>query len=200
MDEQKFIQPEIRRSRSRKQDRKKKEAVETLLLILLSLILWAAFFICVGAIWLTDPAYGADKTYMEVLTVSEEDYTDLCEVLASEAGDDSLEGQKAVVEVIGNRVLSEHYPNTVIEVLSQRGQFCAWKKRHRNMVMQEQIFAVEAVRLGTESVMTEYIAAAGLNTDPREYVFFCTPEVYLRLGHRYMRNIIRIGKHVFGTR
>ena len=44
-----------------------------------------------------------------------------------EAGGEITEGKYATTETILNRVASDKYPNTLIEVLSQKGQFSAWK-------------------------------------------------------------------------
>lgn len=44
-----------------------------------------------------------------------------------EAGGEIAEGKYATAETILNRITSDKYPNTLIEVLSQKGQFSTWK-------------------------------------------------------------------------
>lgn len=44
-----------------------------------------------------------------------------------EAGNEIKESKYATVETILNRIISNKYPNTLVEVLSQSGQFGTWK-------------------------------------------------------------------------
>jgi len=138
-------------------------------------------------------------------TMSESDYRDLCLIVRAEAGDESFLGQMAVVEVIGNRVESESFPNSCIKVLSQSGQFSTWRGRNRKTIMQSQIDAVETVRMATSSVLEPFIYEAKRNgsidqrVQSKDYLYFCTPSAYKRIGHRYMHNTIQIGNHIFGT-
>jgi len=141
----------------------------------------------------------------EVFEMSEEDFDNFCRIVYGEANDQSLEGQKAVVEVTANRVLSKHFKDSIIGVLSQRGQYSTWKSRSHYPITQEQIDAIEEVRLATESVLEPYIAKGKANGSvaqevlPTDYVYFCTPKAYRSIGKKYMANIIQIGGHVFGT-
>ena len=68
----------------------------------------------------------APTVYKDIV-VSEEDGKLLEAILWAEANNQSFEGQKAVIEVIFNRVLSDEWPDTIYDVLSQRGQFATWK-------------------------------------------------------------------------
>ncbi len=77
------------------------------------------------------------------IVISDEEYIELCQIVAAESQTQGLEGQKAVVEVIFNRVLSPEYPNTVHGVLSQRGQFATWRLRTAKWV--EPYRAVDAI-------------------------------------------------------
>ena len=47
-----------------------------------------------------------------------------------EAGAEPDRGQQAVVEVILNRMYSDQFPDTVYEVLSQKGQWVAVSSSH----------------------------------------------------------------------
>ena len=60
-------------------------------------------------------------------SLSEQDKELICRVAYLEAGNQCLEGQRAVIEVILNRVCGAKWPNTVTEVLSAPHQFSTWK-------------------------------------------------------------------------
>lgn len=115
------------------------------------------------------------------IEISDEEYVELCQIVAAEAQTQSLDGQKAVVEVIFNRVLSPEWPNTVHDVLSQKGQFATWRMRNAKWV--EPDIVVEAIA----SVVTN-----GRQVLPdTEYVYFDRKGVN-------GRKKIRIQDHVFG--
>ena len=97
-----------------------------------------------------------------------------------EAGNQSIDGQRAVIEVILNRVLSDKYPNTVEEVLSQSGQFTTWSCRNCKSYNEEQEDALELV----------YTEAPVLTLD---YLMFS------RGKFSWGKNYIKIGDHWFGT-
>lgn len=61
----------------------------------------------------------------------------ICRISYLEAGNQCIEGQRAVIEVILNRVISPRWPNTVEGVLSAPRQFSTWK--HKDKVSIEQI-------------------------------------------------------------
>ena len=44
-----------------------------------------------------------------------------------EAGNEIKESKYATIETILNRIISNKYPNTLVDVLSQKGQFSTWK-------------------------------------------------------------------------
>lgn len=99
-----------------------------------------------------------------------------------EAGNQSEEGQRAVVEVILNRLNSEKWPNTVEGVLSQRRQFSTWAGRNR--VSEENVNNMLYIidKVSTEDpVLTE------------DYVYFNS------LKNPTMRDRIKIQDHWFGT-
>ena len=60
-------------------------------------------------------------------SLTEQDKELICRVVYLEAGNQCLEGQRAVIEVILNRVCGAKWPNTVTEVLSAPRQFSTWK-------------------------------------------------------------------------
>ena len=97
-----------------------------------------------------------------------------------EAGNQSIDGQRAVIEVILNRVLSDKYPDTVEGVLSQSGQFTTWSCRTCKSHNEEQEDALELV----------YTEAPVLTLD---YLMFS------RGKFSWGKNYIKIGNHWFGT-
>ena len=97
-----------------------------------------------------------------------------------EAGNQSMEGQRAVIEVILNRVLSNKYPNTVERVLSQSGQFVTWAYRNSKSHNEEQEEALQLV-YEEEPILT------------LDYLMFS------RGKFSWGRNYIKIGDHWFGT-
>lgn len=97
------------------------------------------------------------------ISMTEDEAQLLRSILALEANaaTEGLEGQKAVVEVIFNRVLSPRWPDTVSEVIYQRGQFATVKhlKRPYNMPGEPEDDAISAVLRETETVLpsTDYV-------------------------------------------
>ena len=116
-------------------------------------------------------------------SLTEEDKELIYRITFREAGNQCEEGQRAVMEVILNRVLSDRFPNTVYEVLSAPGQFSTWKKR--NEVSQENIEKMAQI---FEVLCNNELI---LSTD---YVYFDSVQ------HSYASNYIKIQGHWFGTR
>lgn len=67
----------------------------------------------------------------------------ICRIATLEAGNQCIEGQRAVIEVILNRIIGPKWPNTVEGVLSAPRQFSTWKYRHK--VTTEQIYHMNNV-------------------------------------------------------
>ena len=91
------------------------------------------------------------------ITMTEDEAQLLRSILALEANaaTEGLEGQKAVVEVIFNRVLSPRWPDTVSDVIYQRGQFATVKhlKRPYNTPGEPEDDAISEVLRETETVL-----------------------------------------------
>ena len=51
----------------------------------------------------------------------------LSRIVQLEAGGEIKESKYATIETILTRIVSEKYPNTLLEVVSQNGQFSTWK-------------------------------------------------------------------------
>lgn len=93
------------------------------------------------------------------------------QITYAEAGDQTMEGQRAVIEVILNRVLSNKYPNTVEAVLSQKGQFTTWKRRNKVKHNQEQVTALNLVASESPVLNLNYLMfSMGKNSWGRNYI------------------------------
>lgn len=131
---------------------------------------------------LTAMAAENDNPYCQI-KLTDQEARELELILAMEAQDEPYEGQRAVVEVIFDRVLSEDYPDTVHGVLSQKGQFATWKyiDRPYNTPTEEQCDAIaETMARGPEILPST------------RYVFFCTSK------RGWMHDCVKIGHHYFG--
>lgn len=97
------------------------------------------------------------------ITMTDDEAQLLRSILALEADYDTEghDGQKAVVEVIFNRVLSPRWPDTVADVIYQRGQFATVKylRRPYNTPGEHEDDAISAVLRETETVLpsTDYV-------------------------------------------
>lgn len=120
-----------------------------------------------------DPVYAG-------IEVSEYEGLLLEKIIWAEANDQSFEGQKAVCEVIFNRLRSPDWPDTIEGVLSQRGQFATWKYRNKVKATEVQSDVISEVLRETETVI------------PENYVFFATKK------HKWMHDCIHIQDHYFG--
>ena len=61
------------------------------------------------------------------IQLTSEEVEILSRIVQLECGYDIRESKFATVEIILNRMIDPRYPNTLTEVLSQRGQFSTWK-------------------------------------------------------------------------
>ena len=139
-----------------------------------------------------DFAYINNKYISDTEGVPLNPYIDLIDTLTSdekyliyqitflEAGNQSMEGQRAVIEVILNRVLSANFPDTVEGVLSQPEQFATWSYRNSKPHNKEQEEALKLV-YEEKSILT------------LDYFMFS------RRKFSWAKNYIEIGDHWFGT-
>lgn len=104
-----------------------------------------------------------EKPVYAAITMTDEEAQLLRSILALEAdyGTEGHDGQKAVVEVIFNRVLSPRWPDTVADVIYQRGQFATVKylRKPYNRPGEHEDDAISAVLRETETVLpsTDYV-------------------------------------------
>lgn len=122
------------------------------------------------------------------MEMTSEEFRLLGLILAMEAQTEPFDGQKAVVEVIFNRVLSPDFPDTVYDVLSQKGQFATWKYHNNpyNIPGDSELAAID-----------EVITNGNQNTVlPEGYVFFSRGKVngtdFIKIGnHQFSRAKVR---------
>lgn len=82
------------------------------------------------------------------IVLTEADFDLIAAVVFLEAGNQSAEGQQAVVEVIFNRLIHEAFPNTVSEVLWQENQFSVMPTLHLAQPGLAQYDAINAALYG----------------------------------------------------
>lgn len=116
------------------------------------------------------------------ITLTADEITLLEKIVWREAGNQSLVGQEAVAEVVLNRMASKDFPNTLYEVLSQKGQFVSW--------------AVRNVGTPTESVKKAVKEVLDGNT----YILSSNYLYFSRGGHTNHSGMVKIGDHQFCPR
>lgn len=114
------------------------------------------------------------------IQLTEEEIDLLAKILWVEARGESELGQEAVVEVIFNRIVSEEFPDTLYDVLSQKNptQFASWKLRDKAEPTEKEYASIYAVLEGETSVVKE------------ETIYFATKKLTRNLD-------VQIGGHYF---
>lgn len=112
-------------------------------------------------------------------SITQEEIDLVAQITWLESGNQSLTGQKAVVEVIFNRVLHDQFPNTIYEVLSQDGQFSTWQNRSIAEPTDQVYEAIRQVLNESETVLD------------KDVLFFS------RNGFKQRETYEKIGDHVF---
>lgn len=79
----------------------------------------------------------------------------LSRIVQLEAGGEIIESKYATIETILNRIYSEKYPNTLEEVLSQKGQFSTWENINIDKAnpTEDTYIAVTNVLIGKSDVL-----------------------------------------------
>lgn len=114
------------------------------------------------------------------IQLTEEEIDLLARILWVEARGESEAGQKAVVEVIFNRMISKDFPDTLYDVLSQKNptQFASWKLRNTAEPTEKEYTAIYEVLTGKTSLVKN------------DTVYFATKKLTRNLD-------VKIGGHYF---
>ena len=114
------------------------------------------------------------------IQLTEEEIELLANILWIEARGESEAGQRAVVEVIFNRMISEDFPDTLYDVLSQKNptQFASWKLRNTAEPTEKEYTAIYEVLSGKTSLVKN------------DTVYFATKKLTRNLD-------VKIGGHYF---
>lgn len=123
---------------------------------------------------------GGVMPYYHSIDMSHEERELLAKIVFLESGNQSLTGQRCVVEVVLNRVLSPLFPNTVRGVLSQPNQFSTYKNVGIAKPTMEQYQAIDVTLVTSEPILpgeTLYFATSVANGTLYEQIgdhYFCT--------------------------
>lgn len=89
------------------------------------------------------------------ITLTGDEIDLLAKIVWLESCGEPVSGQKAVVEVIFNRMASDLYPNVLYDVLSQQNptQFCSWKNRERAKPTEKEYSSIYEVLNGNTNIL-----------------------------------------------
>lgn len=116
---------------------------------------------------------------------SKEDLYWLTRIVQAEAGNQPIEGQIAVANVILNRVADVQFPNTIKEVIFAKGQFSPVKNGSINNTPCEQVVLAVKRALNGERIV------------PYDVVYFYNPKISKDSWIRTKRSYKQIGNHLF---
>lgn len=86
------------------------------------------------------------------ITLTDEEKYMLSQIVYLESGNQSDLGQQAVIETIFNRITSSNFPDNLVDVLSQKGQFSTWKSRNRANPTNREFANIDAVLNGNTNI------------------------------------------------
>ena len=114
------------------------------------------------------------------IELTEEEIDLLAKIVWVEARGESEEGQRAVIEVIFNRMASDLFPDTLYDVLSQKKptQFSSWKHREKAKPTEKEYNSIYEVLNGNSNILRE------------DTLYFATKKLKSRLD-------VKIGDHYF---
>lgn len=130
--------------------------------------------------WLAglNSGYDIAELHMEI-AISETEREYLAALVWCEAGGESFEGQAAVVSTVLNRVEDARFPDTVEEVIRQKGQFIPVETGWYDEVLKEKtkiknscFEAVDYVLQGKRTIDTLYFDQAGVGTQIGSHWFY----------------------------
>jgi len=127
------------------------------------------------------PELKADLNY----NISRDEIILLARIIHGEARGEDFKGKVAVGSVILNRIKSNRFPNTIRDVILQKGQFSSLMDGQANYYPgEEELQAARASLLGYDPTMGS--------------IFFYNPDIATNTAWISQRNFVtRIGGHVF---
>lgn len=155
-------------------------------------------------LWVADPAIAADQTLLsdENVTFPAADQNEsrtltanldpelecMAKVVRHEAANQSRKGQRAVAEIMMNRVRSGRFPGTVCGVANQPGQFFNTANYNPRRDTREWQTAVEVSR--------EVMAGQGENVAEGAYFYHAAYQAPTRF-FRGRQQVLAMGDHIF---
>ena len=122
----------------------------------------------------------ASKTYKNrwgIKKISKSDAKLLAQIVYLEARGEGDKGERAVIEVVFNRVNSKKFPNSIKKVLSQKGQFSTYKYRNKAKVRSKELRNIYKVLNGDSHILSKKVVFFGT----RPY----NKKVELKYKHHY---------------
>nr|WP_275580309.1 cell wall hydrolase [Bacillus mesophilus] len=119
------------------------------------------------------------------LSISEEDFDLLARIVRAEAQTEPFEGKVAVASVVLNRVESPLFPDTIREVIYQRGQFQPVSNGQINKPADK------------ESIRAVHAALSDMRHIAKGSLFFYNPTIATSRWLDSRETTVIIGQHVF---
>jgi len=147
------------------------------------------------------------------IQLSSDDIVRLGKLVEGEAGNQGDEGRRAVVAVVMNRVRSPHFPNTIKEVIEQKGQFNAVDDRGGGKVDE-----MPVASSGTRNAVLQLLASPQDQNPVGDALYYQNPEIsdlifpsvgknydgtrknFTRNNEPFDPDVKKVGDHVFTTR
>lgn len=95
----------------------------------------------------------ADKSRSIAVRTKEVDFDDLCllaRLVESEAGNESYETKMMVASVVMNRVADSRFPNSIKEVIYQKGQFEVTARKVNGVLMIDREPSLDSLRVAND--------------------------------------------------
>lgn len=132
------------------------------------------------------------STYGKILeAMTDQEYDEMQRIMFLECRGEPLDGKYAVAEVIFNRVLSEDFPDTVHDVLSQTGQFSTWHYVGQAYYVDESAEDIAKAKKDIYLAIVAHYNFDNIVLPDMNYIFFDTKG---KNGKEH----IHIGNHYFG--
>lgn len=95
------------------------------------------------------------KNRWGIKKISQKELKTLAKIVYLEAGNQGDKGERAVIEVIFNRVASKKFPNSIMKVLSQKHQFSTWGYVNKGKLRTKEIKNIYKVLNGDTNILSK---------------------------------------------